>query len=79
MRSTTETLIAAMRILANDIESGDGVANAAIAEAGERLEEQARTIASQLRVIEGLQKRLTQMAVDSAIIVQEWPANVNKG
>ena len=39
-KSSTETLIAAMRILARDIQSGDGVANAAIAEAADRLEEQ---------------------------------------
>lgn len=38
-KSSTETLIAAMRILARDIQSGDGVANAAIAEAADRLEE----------------------------------------
>lgn len=38
-KSSTETLIAAMRILARDIQSGDGVANAAIAEAVDRLEE----------------------------------------
>jgi hypothetical protein len=31
-------MIAAMRILARDIQSGDGVANAAIAEAADRLE-----------------------------------------
>jgi hypothetical protein len=37
-KSSTETLIAAMRILARDIQSGDGVANAAIAEAADRLE-----------------------------------------
>jgi len=45
MRSTTETLIAAMRILARDIQSGDGVANAAIAEAADRLEELQKEIA----------------------------------
>lgn len=45
MRSATETLIAAMRILARDIQSGDGVANAAIAEAADRLEEQHTHIA----------------------------------
>lgn len=39
MKSSTETLIAALRVLANDIESQDGVANAAIAEAADRLEE----------------------------------------
>lgn len=39
IRSNTETLIAAMRILADEIVSEDGVANAAIREAAERLEE----------------------------------------
>ena len=36
--SSTETLIAAMRILADDVQSDDGVASAAIAEAADRLE-----------------------------------------
>ena len=39
MKSSTETLIKAMYILANDIQSEDGVANAAILEAAQRLEE----------------------------------------
>lgn len=39
MRSSTETLVAAMRILARDIQSADGVANAAISEAADRLAE----------------------------------------
>ena len=39
MRSSTETLIAAMRILSRDIRSTDGVANLAIREAADRLEE----------------------------------------
>jgi len=39
MRSKTETIISALRVLANDIQSGDGVANAAIAEAADRMEE----------------------------------------
>lgn len=38
-RSGTRTLIDAMRVLAADIQSEDGVANAAIAEAADRLEE----------------------------------------
>ena len=38
-KSSDETLIAAMEILARDIQSGDGVANAAIQEAGERIAE----------------------------------------
>jgi hypothetical protein len=44
MRTDTPTLIKAMRILAQDIQSGDGVANAAIAEAADRLEEMERYI-----------------------------------
>jgi len=39
VRSSTETLIAALQILARDIKSDDGVANAAIAEAADRLAE----------------------------------------
>ena len=38
-RTSTPTLIAAMRALASDVESSDGVANAAILEAAERLAE----------------------------------------
>jgi len=37
-RTSTPVLIAAMRALARDIESQDGIANAAILEAAERLE-----------------------------------------
>jgi len=40
VRRSTETLIAAMRILSQDIQSDDGVANDFIAEAAQRLEEQ---------------------------------------
>jgi hypothetical protein len=45
MRSSTKTLVAAMRVLASDIQSDDGVANAAIAEAADRLAEQQAHIA----------------------------------
>ena len=45
MRSSTEILIKAMRILSQDIQSEDGVANAAVAEAAQRLEEQHMRIA----------------------------------
>ena len=45
MKSSTNTLIDAMKILAAEIESGDGVANSAIFEASERLKEQAERIA----------------------------------
>jgi hypothetical protein len=40
VRTSTETLIAAMRILSQDIQSEDGAANAAVAEASQRLAEQ---------------------------------------
>jgi len=40
VRTSTETLIAAMHILATEIQSDDGAANAAVAEAAERLAEQ---------------------------------------
>jgi hypothetical protein len=39
MRSSTKTLIAALHILAEDIDCSDGVANAAIYEAALRLQE----------------------------------------
>lgn len=39
-RTDINTLIEAMRILSEGIQSEDGVANAAIAEAGQRLQEQ---------------------------------------
>ena len=39
IKTETEILASAMDILARDIESNDGVANAAIAEAAERLRE----------------------------------------
>jgi len=40
VKTSTETLIAAMRILSQDIQSDDGAANAAVADAAERLAEQ---------------------------------------
>jgi len=39
MRTKTEILISALRILARDIQSDDGIANAVIFEAADRLEE----------------------------------------
>ena len=44
MRTQIEILVKAMHILANDIQSDDGVANAAIYEAAQRLEEQNQRI-----------------------------------
>jgi len=44
MKTDTQTLIAAMRLLAKDIETDDGVANAAIAEAADRLDEMRKAL-----------------------------------
>lgn len=44
MRSSDETLVSALRILAQDVESVDGVANAAIQEAADRIEELAAEV-----------------------------------
>jgi uncharacterized protein Yka (UPF0111/DUF47 family) len=44
MRSSNKTLADALRILAQDIESPDGVANAAIQEAADRIDELASEV-----------------------------------
>jgi flagellar motility protein MotE (MotC chaperone) len=44
VRTPIEILVKAIHILANDIQSDDGVANAAIYEAAQRLEEQNQRI-----------------------------------
>jgi hypothetical protein len=43
-KTKTETLASALDVLAREIKSGDGVANAAIAEAAERLRELNREV-----------------------------------
>lgn len=64
-RSSTETLIEALRILARDIESQDGVANAAIAEAAERLDEFRRELlgilAGDLHSLRDIQETLQRL------------------
>jgi hypothetical protein len=52
MRTDTLILAAAMDVLARDIQSGDGVANAAIAEAAQRLRELERVGRNLLRMVE---------------------------
>lgn len=51
-QTSTKTLVSALRILAQDIQSDDGVANAAIAEAADRLEEQHIQIRNLLALLE---------------------------
>ena len=60
MRSSTRSLINAMRVLDSEIQSDDGVANAVIAEAAERLEEQQERI-----------KRLEQLGDALAYAIEE--------
>jgi hypothetical protein len=52
MRTETETIIGALRVLAQDIQSGDGVANLAVAEAADRMEELCSELLFQRRVAE---------------------------
>jgi hypothetical protein len=52
MRTKTEIIIGALRVLAHDIQSGDGVANAAIAEAADRMEELCSELLFQKRLAE---------------------------
>jgi hypothetical protein len=59
-RTETQTLIKAMRVLARDIHSDDGVANAAITEAANRLWEQSEEI------------RLLKARLESDAAIVEW-------
>lgn len=51
-QTSTKTLVSALRILAQDIQSDDGVANAVIAEAADRLEFQDIQIRNLLALLE---------------------------
>jgi hypothetical protein len=58
MNPKTETLVSALRILSVEIQSGDGVANAVVAEAADRLTLMANLVA---RHIEETQKDTAEM------------------
>lgn len=60
MRSSNETLIRALRILANDIKSDDGVAQAAIFEGAQRIEE----LMDRIKRLETRIKRLEKALLD---------------
>jgi len=51
MKTNNKTLIEALRILARDIQSSDGIANACIAEGADRIEEQDKEIKTLRRSI----------------------------
>lgn len=50
-KTSDKILVAALRILVRDIQSGDGIANACIAEAADRIEELEQEIAKFKNVI----------------------------
>jgi len=58
VRNSTETLIVAMRILSQDIQSEDGVVSAATAEAAQRLAEQQERIKRLEEAGDAMEKRL---------------------
>lgn len=62
MKTPTEKLVAALHALANDIQSDDGVANAAIYEAAHRLEEQNQRIKRLEEALEGTVKWIVHLA-----------------
>jgi oligoendopeptidase F len=70
----TKTIIEALRILARDIQSQDGVANAAIAEAADRLEKQQKRIRNQRREIEALAEMQAVLKKRSQALrfIQTW-------
>lgn len=63
-RVSTATIVSAMRILSTDIQSDDGVANAAIAEAADRLEELQRDIATVMWAISMHSGRVNRRTAD---------------
>lgn len=66
MRSSTQTLIEALRILSIDIQSEDGIANACIAEATDRLEELYNLTKGQIDKVTNLQEAV-KVAVDGLL------------
>ncbi len=63
MKTNTKTLIKALRILSEDIQSDDGIANACIREAADRIEE-LQEKASQLNRIEKAYLNLLKTCTD---------------
>ena len=66
-RSETKVIIGALRILVNDIQSEDGVANACIAEAAMRLEE----LQNRIKQLEFEKKGLQGLIDGQAVVIKE--------
>ena len=69
-RSTTETLIAALRVLSRDIQSEDGLANAAIAEAADRLQELLTMTRGLVEIME--RSDIEEFPVTAPVTNTEW-------
>ncbi len=67
MKATTEQLVSALRVLSVDIQSEDGVANAVVAEAADRLTLMANLVAQH---VEETKNDIQQMAVASDTMVE---------
>jgi len=59
VKTDTKTLIKALRILVEDIQSEDGVANACIAEAADMLEELNRELEEAVDILDGYRAALS--------------------
>ena len=67
MKASTEQLVSALRVLSVEIDSEDGVANAVIAEAADRMTLMANLVA---RHVEETKDDINQMAVASETMVE---------
>ena len=67
MKATTEQLVSALRVLSIEIQSEDGVANAVVAEAADRLTLMANLVA---RHVQETKDDVEQMAVASDTMVE---------
>jgi len=67
VKATTEQLVSALRVLSVDIQSEDGVANAVVAEAADRLTLMANLVA---RHVEETKDDIQQMAVASDTMIE---------
>ncbi len=67
MKATTEQLVSALRVLSVDIQSEDGVANAVVAEAADRLTLMANLVAKH---VQETKDDVEQMAVASETMVE---------
>ena len=71
MKSTTEQLVSALRVLSVEIHSEDGVANAVVADAADRIQALVELTARQSSDI----KRLEDWKQSALEIEREWDAN----